>query len=60
MLDERGQGFDPFVQRVAWAMGVGRMMTRKDAVVKWDNVEYQTLDAVSCMTFFHGLAQTGR
>ena len=59
VIDERGQSFDPFVQRVFWAMAVGRMMTRKDAVLKYEGQSYDTMDAVDCMTFFCGAARTG-
>ena len=60
VFDDRGQGFDPFVQRVAWAMGVGRMATRKNSCVEWGGVVYPTRDVVDCMTFFHGKGGSGK
>lgn len=56
------QELPEFVQRVAWGLGVGRMLTKKDSVIEHPthaDVKLQTGNRVDCMTFFCGRAGTG-
>lgn len=55
----RSQKLGDEVQRVFWAMAIGRMLTRKDTVFDIEGQKIPTKPIVSCMTFFHGWTGTG-
>ncbi len=66
VVDSRGQDFSEEVQRVYWAIAIGRMLFSKHDVFEYgtpgeeDHVKAPLKDVVTCFSMCCGLAKTGQ
>lgn len=66
VVDSRGQDFNTEVQRVYWAIAIGRMLFSKHDVFEYgtpgqpDYVKAPLKDVVTCFSMCCGLAKTGQ
>jgi len=66
VVDSRGQDFNEEVQRVYWAIAIGRMLFSKHDTFEYgtpgesDYVKAELKDIVTCFSMCCGLAKTGQ